>query len=90
MDTDADRTVVPATLAEQLVLEVVDQQRFEGLGGVQVTLPIVRLRLTIRGCEPLEVNAATIDGDSYIFLGRDVLTFFRIVLDGPNRKVEIG
>jgi predicted aspartyl protease len=90
VDSGAARTVIPMTVVEHLKLEAVDQQKFEGLGGVQVTLSIFRLLLTIRGCTTLEVNAAGSDGEPYILLGRDVLNQFRVVLDGPKGKLEIG
>ena len=89
VDTGADRTVIPVALAEQLKLDEVERREFEGLGGHKVTMPIVRLRLTIHGCPALEVNAAAIDGEPRVLLGRDVLNNYRMVLDGPNSKLVI-
>jgi hypothetical protein len=68
----------------------VEQREFEGLGGHRVMMAIVQVRIAIRNCAPLEVNAASNDGEPYILLGRDVLNKFRIVLDGPNGKLEIS
>ena len=90
VDTGAARTVIPTTLAERLQLDVVGRSEFEGLGGQRVELPIVRLLLTIRGCPTLDLNAASSDGEPYTLLGRDVLNQFRVVLDGPNGKLEIA
>ena len=89
-DSGADRTVLPTRLAVQLKLDEVDRRNFEGLGGQQVTMSIFRLLVTVRGCPSLEVDAAGNDGEPHILLGRDVLNNFRIVLDGPNGKLEIG
>lgn len=89
VDSGAARTVIPATIADQLKLDVVDRLDFEGLGGQRVTLAIFRVLLTIRGCSALEVNAAASEGEPYILLGRDVLNQFRVVLDGPNGKLVI-
>lgn len=62
---------------------------FEGLGGERVTLSIVRLRIAIRGCRELVVDAAASEGEPNVFLGRDVMNCFRVVLDGPNLRMEI-
>jgi len=89
VDSGADRTVIPTRLAEQIGLVEVERREFEGLGGVRVTLSLFDLLVTIRGCQPVAVAAAGSDGEPYILLGRDVLNHFRIVLDGPNEKLEI-
>jgi predicted aspartyl protease len=90
VDSGADRTVLPKRLAEQLHLDEVEQRDFAGLGGHRVNMAIVQVLLTIRECTPIEVNAATNDGEPYILLGRDVLNNFRVVLDGPKGKLEIS
>lgn len=90
VDSGAAQTIVPTPIVERLGLEAVAQHEFEGLGGVRVRLSIFRLYLTIRGCPTLELNVAGSDGEPYILLGRDVLNQFRLVLDGPNGKLEIG
>jgi predicted aspartyl protease len=89
VDSGADRTVVPTALIEQLKLDEVERREFEGLGGHRVSMPIVRLLVTIRGCLPVEVKAAGNDGEPHILLGRDVLNQFRIVHDGPSGKLTI-
>lgn len=88
LDTGASRTVVPTELADALGLDVVERRVFEGLGGNRIELALVRLVLTIRGCSPVEVVAASSAGEPYVLLGRDVLNLFRIVFDGPRGKVE--
>ena len=90
VDTGADRTVIPTVLIERLNPEEVERREFEGLGGHRVSMPIVRVIVTIRGCASVEVDAAGNDGEPHILLGRDVLNNFRIVFDGPNAKLEIG
>jgi len=89
VDSGASQTILPTALVERLKLEAVGQHRFEGLGGVQTTLSIFRVVLTIRGCEPVEVNVAGSDGEPYILLGRDVLNQFLVTLDGPKGKLTI-
>lgn len=89
VDSGASQTILPTALVERLQLEAVGQHRFEGLGGVQCTLSIFRIVLTIRGCEPVELDVAGSDGEPYILLGRDVLNQFRVTLDGPKGKLTI-
>lgn len=90
VDSGADRTVSPAALAMELRLDEVERREFEGLGGHRMTLTLVRVLLAIRSCPDVEVAAAASDGEPYILLGRDVLNNFRVVLDGPSGKLEIG
>jgi hypothetical protein len=89
VDSGAAQTIIPTPIVEHLALEAVARQEFEGRGGVRVSLSIFRLYLTICGCPTLEVNVAGSDGEPYILLGRDGLNQFRLVLDGPNGKLEI-
>ncbi|MBA4186810.1 MAG: hypothetical protein C0467_02205 [Planctomycetaceae bacterium] len=90
VDCGADRTVFPTQLATQLKLEEVERREFEGLGGQRVTMSIFHVLLTIRGCSAVQVAVAGNDSEPHILIGRDVLNLFRIVLDGPNAKLEIG
>ena len=90
VDSGAAQTVVPTPIVARLGLDEVARHEFEGLGGQRVMLAIFRLLLPIRGCPTVELNVAASDGEPYILLGRDVLNQFRIVLDGPNGKLEIG
>ena len=89
LDSGADRTIVPVDWVDRLKLDEMERREFEGLSGERVTLSIVRLRIEIRGCRELVVDAAASQGESYILLGRDVINCFRIVLDGPNLRLEI-
>jgi predicted aspartyl protease len=90
IDTGADRTVIPTAVTNQLKLDEVERREFEALGGYRVVMAIVQAVVTIRGCPSLLVNAAGSDGEPHILLGRDVLNNFRILLDGPNLRLEIG
>ena len=87
VDSGADRTVLPKRLVEQLTLDTVEQREFEGLGGHRVMMAIVQVRIAIRNCAPLEVNAASNDGEPYILLGRDVLNIFDVILS--HRRGEV-
>jgi hypothetical protein len=90
VDSGADRTVLPQTLAIQLGLEEVERMLFEGLGGQRLELPTFQVQLLIRDLPPIVVKVAASDGEPHVLLGRDVLNRYRIVLDGPNLKLEIA
>lgn len=84
VDCGADRTIIPAAVAEHLALQESDRLRFAGLGGVEVSLPVYDLLITIRGLSPIRVEVAASEGEPYILLGLDVMNYYRVVLDGPN------
>jgi hypothetical protein len=89
VDTAADRTVIPTAIAERLQLERVGSRLFEGLDGARSELPLFRVELTIRLCKTVDIDSAGADNEPYILIGRDVLRFFRITLDGPKQRLII-
>jgi predicted aspartyl protease len=90
VDTGADRTNIPAALAARLALDEIDRLSFAGFGGSELILPIYLIRLTIRDLPAINVEVAAEGGEQYVLLGRDVLNRYKIVLDGPNLRLEIG
>jgi hypothetical protein len=90
VDSAADRTVIPMHVATQLALDEIEQRQFLGLGSVLTTLSIYRAILTIRGFKPIIADTAGGPGEPHVLLGRDILNLYRIVLDGPGLRVEIG
>ena len=90
VDTGADRTIIPTELAASLGLRPAGRLPFAGLGGQQVELPVYEIQLVVRALAPILVEVAASDGEPHVLLGRDVLNRYRIVLDGPNGKLEIG
>ena len=90
VDTGADRTVIPADLASQLALEEVERLTFVGLADEQIELPIYAVRLVVRDLAPIVLEVAASAGEPHVLLGRDVLNRYRLVLDGPNGKLEIS
>jgi predicted aspartyl protease len=90
LDTGADRTVVPARLASDLGLDESERLTFAGFGGQQVELPIYEVRLTVRDLPPVDVRVAASESEPHVLLGRDVLNRYKIVLDCPNLRLEIG
>lgn len=90
VDTGADCTVIPNLLVARLGLTAVGRLVCAGLAGQESELSLYQVNLQIRGLSPIVARVAASDGEPYILLGRDVLNRYRIVLDGPNGKLEIG
>jgi hypothetical protein len=90
VDSAADRTVLPDTVAKSLRLPQVGIMRFGGFGGVIHTLPVYAVLLGIHDlpAQPFKVTAHA--EESWVLLGRDVLNAHRLLLDGPQLGVEIG
>lgn len=90
VDSGADRTILPVSLAMQLGLEEIERLTFEGLGGQRLELSTFQVQLVVRDLAPIIVKVAASDGEPHVLLGRDVLNRYKVVLDGPNLKLEIG
>lgn len=90
IDTGADQTVIPTAIAVRLGLAEIERRRFAGLAGQVHELPVYEVQLIVRDLAPIGVKVAASDGEPHILLGRDVLNRYRIVLDGPNLKLEIS
>jgi predicted aspartyl protease len=90
LDTGADRTVVPLEVVEQLSLASSGVALVAGLGGEIEEARLYDVRLAIAGFSPLAVEVLANAGEPWVLLGRDVLNHFRIVLDGPGRRLEIA
>lgn len=90
LDTASDRTVVPLDVVQQLGLVQMDQITVVGIGGSTLSIPTFLVQVEIRQLQPLLVEVAASSGEPMVLLGRDVLNLFKIVLDGPQLKLEMG
>ncbi len=90
VDSGADRTLIPETVIARLRLTELMRLEFEVGGGEIITLPIYRVKLTVRGFGPLVVDVAASDGESHVLLGRDVLNEYTVTLNGPQRRTEFS
>ena len=89
LDTRADRSVIPLSVAREFELPQVRELRFEGADGVQFSLPVFRILLAA-GPFPAEmVTAAGSANEEITLIGRDVMETFRILLDGPAGVVRL-
>jgi predicted aspartyl protease len=90
VDTGADRSVLPVSVAEALSLVRHTEVTIEGVGGERMTLATFIVDFAIRQHAFQRVAPVALEGESHIILGRDVLNHHRIVLDGPNLALEVG
>lgn len=90
LDIAADRSVIPLEAAEQMGLVPLEELPLAGLGGIVTTLPIYLVQIEIRQLRPIMVRAAASRGEPLALIGRDVLNHYRLLLDGPQLRLEIG
>ncbi len=89
IDSAADRTVIPGGVVSALNLVQVGRFLFEAFGGAVVELPVYLVAVQIHDLPPLEVRAVIGEREPYVLLGRDILSSYRVLLDGPGQAVEI-
>ena len=89
LDSAADRSVIPATIVEQLELVQIDEVPIMGFGGHLKMSPTYLAEFSIRQLDAVTVEVIADSDEPYVILGRDVLNSFRVLLDGPNLVVEI-
>jgi hypothetical protein len=89
VDPAADRTVLPGAAVRVLGLIEDGRLRFQGFASEIVELPIFLVEVQLHDLPPLLVRAALGEHEPYVLLGRDVLNSYRILLDGPQRALEI-
>ncbi len=89
VDTAADRTVLPETLARGLDLLPTGSLLIGGLGGEVRPLRSYTVFIGIHDLPPHSFKVVTCEGEPWVLLGRDVLNHYRIVLDGPGQALEI-
>ena len=89
IDTAADRTVLPQRIVQFLNLPERGVLQFQGFGGRVLNIPCYLVEISVHDLPPVEVMAILGESEPYILLGRDVLNFHRLLLDGPNLAFEI-
>jgi predicted aspartyl protease len=87
VDTGADITVVPESVALHLRLPVLGQMKAQGFGGDWRTLKVYAAELQVVAYSG---SFRVLAGGSEALLGRDVLRHVRIVLDGPSSTLEVA
>jgi hypothetical protein len=89
IDTAADRSVVPWSVVDSLSLPQLDELPALGFGGHLLSVPTFLVSLAVRGFRPLTVEVFANRDEPLVLLGRDVLNYFKLVLDGPRLVLEI-
>jgi len=89
LDTGADRTVIPLSVANELELMLERETVFVGADGYQFALPLFRLLVAV-GPFPAElITVAASENEEITLIGRDVMETYRILLDGPAGIIRL-
>jgi predicted aspartyl protease len=87
VDTGADVSVLPRTVAESLALPHLSNLRLQGVTGVPESVRVHAARVEVGGKSLLAEVACF---GSEIILGRDILNGFVLRLDGPRTALELA
>lgn len=90
LDTGSDQIVLPTAFVEQLGLVEMGHARVEGFGGQITDAPTYAVDIAVRGLQAVRVKVLANDREPVVLLGRNVLNHHRILLDGPQGKLEIS
>ena len=89
IDSAADRTVLPLSIAEAMKLHSIGNVLIGGVGGTLIAMPSYAVLLGVHTLAERLGEVIAHPEESWILLGRDVLNSLRIVLDGPRMVLEI-
>jgi len=89
LDTAADITVIPARVAEKLGLVPLDEVPIGGFDGRVTWVSTFLVELALKQFESKVMRVVAGRDEPYVLLGRDVLNGRRILLDGPQGRLEI-
>jgi hypothetical protein len=89
LDHGADRSVLPSNLVHDLGLAQMGIAEIGGLGGNLHELPTYIVLIGIHDLPPRACRVLSCT-EPWVLLGRDILNDYRILLDGPQRTLEIG
>jgi len=84
LDSGADVTLLPRASTDQLNIDVIPDESYElvGFDGQTSFAPVVRLELTFLG--RTFRGRFLLTGQQQGILGRDILNFVSLLLDGPH------
>ncbi|MBM4068355.1 MAG: hypothetical protein FJ271_05355 [Planctomycetes bacterium] len=88
LDCAADRTLL-SRVVEALGLPTIGSIQIGGVGGTIAEMLVYAVRLSLHDLPERDVEVVAHLDESWILLGRDVLNFHRIVLDGPRLALEL-
>jgi hypothetical protein len=90
VDSAADRSVIPQSLALQLGLAQMGTLAIGGLGGISYSLPTYIVSVGVHDLPPQTIKVVASADEPWMLLGRDVLSAHRLVLDGPGERDVFG
>ncbi len=90
LDTGADCSLIPVKIAEGLGLDFSGHWNIVGVGGTSEIMTLYSVSILIHNLPECVIEVPTHANEPWIILGRDVLNSIRLLLDGPNLKLEIG
>jgi hypothetical protein len=89
LDTAADITVIPAQVADDLHLVPLGEVPIGGFDGRVTWVSTFLIQLGLRQFLPRVIRVVASRDEPYVLLGRDVLNGYRLLLDGPQLRLEI-
>jgi predicted aspartyl protease len=90
IDTGADKTIIPDTLAEKLGLNPARPVRLRGFRDVAARkTPAFYANISIAGFNLEYMEVASVQREN-VLIGRDILNELKILLDGKNLNFEIS
>ena len=89
IDTAADLSAVPMTIIERLQLVSVSDAVVRAFGSDPEIRPIYLVNIQVHDRQAIDVEVLGDPVNRHIILGRDILNHFRLVLDGPNQRLEL-
>jgi predicted aspartyl protease len=89
LDTAADITVIPDRVAVELRLIPLDEMPIGGFDGRVSGVSTYLVQLAMREYTPTIIRVVASRDEPYVLLGRDVLNGYRVVLDGPQLRLEV-
>lgn len=88
LDSGADITVIPKTIAQQLQLMSVEKIQILDYDDVPRDALIYSVRIIVGGLMDMIIRVATSNGE-YVLIGRDILNKWSLSLIGPKNIFEI-
>jgi hypothetical protein len=89
VDSGADITVIPRTVAQGLSLQPVYVAYSQGFGGVPQESIVFSALVTVEGEESVIIGVLTWNED-YALLGRDIINRWKVLPDGPGQVLTVS
>lgn len=90
LDSAADQTLVPDACVQALGLNPLSTVPVMGVGGNVQMMTSYAVLLGVHNLPMQNLEVVGNPKEPHVLLGRDVLNYHRIVLDGPQLALEIG